>query len=214
LTTSTLGLYSYAKLPFPMRSIRFVLGLISLLLVSSIPLLGLLFGGWQAPDLLFCFWIESFVVGIFTMLKLAKYPDRFLLYFFPVHYGMFMLVHLIFLVAGAYLNFFGVPFVSDPISLVVGTFIFGLGCFGSHGISYLSNFLHGREWERRTNFYYFILPYGRILPMHLAIIFGALAGFAPLLLLIIKYVVDVLGYCLEHATLPHRSSVLRGQRYR
>lgn len=192
-----------------MRTLRFFLGLVALLLVSTIPLIGLIFGGWQAADLMLCFWVESLVVGIFTMFKLARYTDRFLLYFFPVHFGLFMLVHLIFLVVGSMVNFFGIPAVTDPVSLLVGTVIFGFGCIGSHGLSFLTNFLHGREWERRSAMYYFVLPYSRIVPMHLAIIFGALAGFAPILLLLIKYLVDVVGYIIEHASLARQPSVLR-----
>lgn len=191
-----------------MRTLRFILGLLGLIVANLLPLAGILFWGWHTAELLFCFWVESLVVGIFTMLKLSKYPEgAFFMMFFPLHYGIFMLVHLIFLIVGAAVNFFGVPLVTDPLALMAGVSVFFLGSMGSHALSYYTNFLQGREWERHSSFYYFILPYGRIVPMHIAIILGAIGGFGPFILYGIKLVLDIIGYCVEHVKPGTRSTL-------
>lgn len=181
-----------------MKFLRFTFGFLGLILANLLPLYGILFWGWRATELLFCFWVENVVVGIFTMLKIAKYRDFFLLSFFPMHYGIFMLVHFIFLVVGASIGFFGVEQVTDVWPLLGGIGAFFVGALGSHALSYYTNFLQGREWEKHSTFYYFILPYGRIVPMHLTIILGAVFGAGPFILYSMKLAIDVMGYVVEH----------------
>lgn len=177
---------------------RFWSGLLALILANIIPLWGIAMWHWSTTDLLFCFWIESAVTGIFTLLKLARYRDLFLMAFFPLHYGLFMLVHLIFLITGASIGFFGVDRVTDIGALLMNMGLFFLGSLGSHALSFFVNFLQGREWQKHQSSYYFILPYGRIVPMHLTIILGAIFGAGPFILYGIKMVVDIAGYCVEH----------------
>jgi hypothetical protein len=77
---------------------------IVLVLANLIPLGGVLFFGWQVFPIMFLFWLENVVVGAFNVVKmiLARGPGShvgvklFLVPFFTVHYGIFTLVHGVF----------------------------------------------------------------------------------------------------------------------
>ncbi|MEJ0022031.1 MAG: DUF6498-containing protein [Alphaproteobacteria bacterium] len=76
------------------------------LIVNLIPVLGVLFGGWSAFALLLLYWLENVVIGVFNIARMiaagvAKGPGGiaaclFVVPFFAFHYGMFCLVHGIF----------------------------------------------------------------------------------------------------------------------
>lgn len=79
---------------------------------NSIPVIGVIFLNWNPYMILFIYWGESIIIGIFNLLKMFISgsiqnghfsPSGFagaagLCVFFTVHYGMFMFVHGIFLV--------------------------------------------------------------------------------------------------------------------
>lgn len=90
-------------------------GFISLIFITganSIPVIGVIFLNWNPYMILFIYWGESIIIGIFNSLKMlisgAIENGRFspsgfagaagLCAFFTVHYGMFMFVHGVFLV--------------------------------------------------------------------------------------------------------------------
>jgi hypothetical protein len=79
---------------------------------NSIPVIGVIFLNWNPFMILFIYWGESLIIGIFNLLKMFISgsienghfsPSGFagaagLCAFFTVHYGLFMFVHGIFLV--------------------------------------------------------------------------------------------------------------------
>src|SRR5512139_3888948 len=79
---------------------------ITLILSNMVPILGVIFFGWHAFALLFLFWFENIVIGVSNIFKMAfvlpnnnekaaaKVPA---IAFFIVHYGIFTLVHGIFI---------------------------------------------------------------------------------------------------------------------
>lgn len=81
------------KLPFFLSSIVLVLS-------NLVPLIGVLFFGWNAVLVLALFWIENLFVGIFTILKMLcvilvnkRFAAIGFCLFFLVHYGIFFSGH-------------------------------------------------------------------------------------------------------------------------
>jgi hypothetical protein len=123
----------------------------------------------------------------------AKVP---LILFFLVHYGIFMTVHLVFL-----LSFFSLPRLP-----VVQWLLTTLLLFTSHGISYLVYFVGRGESRLISPSEQMARPYGRIVVMHLTIIFGGMvlqALHAPSLVLALlvslKILFDLVAHFRSHA---------------
>jgi hypothetical protein len=119
-----------------------------------------------------------------------------LILFFLVHYGLFMTVHLVFL-----LSFFSLPRL--PVAQWLLTTLL---LFTSHGISYLVYFIGRGESRLITPSEQMARPYGRIAVMHLTIIFGAMAlqalhapGLVLALLVGLKILFDLAAHFRSHA---------------
>ena len=123
----------------------------------------------------------------------------FLIPFFIVHYGMFCFGHLM-----AVLGIFS----GTGMSLHAGTsltelwqtsFWIGVAAIaGSHLFSFFTNFIGGGEYQRANLVLLMHRPYGRIVAMHVAIVFGAglliwLGSPLPMLLILIvaKTILDM-----------------------
>lgn len=77
----------------------------TLIALNALPIYGVLSWGWQSFDLIFLYWLENLIIGAFTLLRMLVRPYRhgidfvmplFFAPFFTLHYGMFCLVHGIF----------------------------------------------------------------------------------------------------------------------
>jgi hypothetical protein len=119
-----------------------------------------------------------------------------LILFFLVHYGLFMTVHLVFL-----LSFFSLPRL--PVAQWLLTTLL---LFTSHGISYLVYFIGRGESRSISASEQMARPYGRIAVMHLTIIFGAMvlqALHAPAVVLALlvgfKILFDLASHFRSHA---------------
>jgi hypothetical protein len=108
-----------------------------LVLANLIPLYGVMSLGWSVFSILILYWFENVIIGVFTFLKIWKAEGSdagekvFFLGFFPMHYGIFTLVHGIFLIAffiGAAISWTGVVF--GIFTLII-----------SHGLSFLGNYI-------------------------------------------------------------------------
>ena len=102
----------------------------------------------------------------------------FMIPFFIVHYGMFCFGHGEFLVA-LFADEAGADSLSgllgDPRALLASGFGLAVGALAlSHLVSFVTNFLLGGEYRRANVAQLMFRPYGRIVVMHLAILFGAL----------------------------------------
>ena len=111
----------------------------------------------------------------------------FLAAFFVAHYGMFNFVHGVFVleVLGK-----GSGFHTEAMSLrtlyvinVAEAARRGLGpamltLAGSHGFSFVLNFLVRREYEQANGGLMLFAPYGRVFILHIAILLGAFAALA------------------------------------
>ena len=91
-----------------MRPAQSQTGLLLLVLLNAVPLAGVLLWGWKSFDLIFLYWMENVVIGLFTAARMLIRPyshplelvyPLFLAPFFCVHYGMFCWGHGTFVVS-------------------------------------------------------------------------------------------------------------------
>lgn len=223
------------------------LSVVALLAANAIPVVGVLFWGWDAGRIVFLYWFENVVVGAVNVLKiigaegsdppptvgepsgvearnlrkLQQAPKALLVPFFIVHYGMFTLVHGIFLFvffasADGVHGLGGDPFAgaSDLVSRVLsdGGLWAAIALIASHLYSFGANYVVGGEWRQKSPSQVMMAPYGRVVALHLAILFGGMAvqllgNPMPLLLLLVggKTVLDLVLHWRSHRTEPSAS---------
>ena len=119
--------------------------------------------------------------------------------FFVVHYGMFCFAHLTLVVELFSDTSISLGARSSLAELWQTSFwIAVVGIAGSHLYSFFMNYIGGEEFKRASLSLLMHRPYGRIIAMHLAIVFGAglvmsLGSPLPMLLILIvaKTVLDI-----------------------
>jgi hypothetical protein len=202
---------------------------VALIVANLIPLAGVLFLGWNVWTILLLYWLENGVVGIYNVAKMlrADAPEtgdtRFLVNgrpassmsraslvpFFCMHYGIFWVVHGVFVVL---LPVFGMAGSDDGGSpgILEGvaplTLLFALVALTiSHGVSYWFNYIGRGEYRRATPSGQMFAPYGRLVVLHITIIVGAMAiGFtgapeaAVVILVVLKIALDLGLHLAEH----------------
>jgi hypothetical protein len=152
---------------------------------NLVPLASILVFGGDVFFLLLLFWAESAIAGIFNVLMMATAKghgggklSRFaMIPFFMIHYGMFMFVHLIFLM-------FFLTFATFDIGVLAyfsaNWRLFALNILALF-LSYLYEFIYfwviEEEREKTTLGELMTRPYPRIVVMQLTIIFGAFLYF-------------------------------------
>jgi hypothetical protein len=139
----------------------------------------------------------------------------FLIPFFIVHYFGFCAGHGVFVFSmfGDGNDFFGESQGLNPFGVIgraVAIFSTPLAVAASalalsHAFSFVQNYLIGREYERMNVRRLMVMPYGRIIALHMTIIFGGIATMAlgePLwvvvILVTVKTVVDLKMHLSEH----------------
>lgn len=157
---------------------------VALVLANAFPIAGVLWLGWTVFPLVLLYWLENVIVGACNVLKMLLAQPRnpvswaakaFTIPFFVVHFGGFTYVHGVLLLA-----FFG-PKTLAPFSLLqaVPTMIranhLGWGVVNlaaSHGFSFFWNYLRNGEYQRASLPALMGQPYGRIVVLHLTVLFG------------------------------------------
>ncbi|MEK7400028.1 MAG: DUF6498-containing protein [Candidatus Poribacteria bacterium] len=192
------------------------LSIASLLIANLIPLIGVLFFGWDSNLIIIMYWAESAIIGFYTILKIIivvwvykgeiltinKQPVKITgntillkmvlalvtILFFIIHYGGFMAAHLM---ALSYIVKFDQIDIADALGYL--GFI-----FASHGVSFLVNFVWSREYETATTKGVMVSPYIRIMTMQFAIFIGSVIGVPAAGLPIVKTFFDLLAHVNEH----------------
>lgn len=190
---------------------------------------------WSILQLLWPYWMQSVIIGIFARRRILALKDfsvegfkindrevqanpktlRTTSFFFALHYGFFHLVYFFFLMA--------FTFTVNPEGMVEMTnsntgqvilvkfgqlhpidFLFFIGIAISFWFSHKASAAEHIEADlrRKPNIgTLMFLPYARIIPMHLTIIFGSILGggrIAALLFAILKTGADLLMHNVEH----------------
>ncbi|MFV8816396.1 DUF6498-containing protein [Haliea sp. E17] len=211
---------------------RRLASLVALVLVNLIPLAGVLLFDWDVAALMILYWSENLVIGFYTLVKLVvKSPigGWFSGLFFLIHYGGFCGVHGLFIVTMLLDEKFS-AFPDDPwplwlvfpqilfnvighvISLAPPEWLWSFAAlFISHGVSFVANFLLADERDRLSKSQIMNAPYGRVIVLHLAVLFGGFAVLAlgqPMFMLVIlvllKLGVDIAFHLREHGKTAER----------
>ncbi len=201
------------------------ISIITLILVNLIPLYGVLFDNWQIFTVVFSYWLQSLVVGMYTILKMMKdqgisesqkvtkddnqllmkqysrLSNIILIPFFCLHYGGFLLGHLVFII-GLFpvKNFHITQMIIPSIALVI-----------NHGVSYWKNFIGQKEYLYIAPLEQMGTPYIRVFVMHLTVLGGAfmivllhLPIFALVLLVLLKTYGDYWSHIVEHKLIEQK----------
>jgi len=212
--------------------------LLVLLAANIIPLFGVLYFDWDAFLIVLLYWTENLAVGFYNILKMAfakmSHPlahlgKLFLIPFFMVHYGGFMAIHGIFILAifkkvsdipmdkGSWPCFFIflqllLNVIKQMYSVIPSNMKFALlALFVSHGISFVYNYLLKGEFVTSKPDKLMGQPYARVVEMHIAILAGgflAMSLGSPLglllVLIVLKTVLDVKLHLREHRAVQKR----------
>lgn len=159
---------------------------LALVLANLIPIYGVLALGWEVFPLMLLFWLENLIIGAFNVLKMllcephapAKWVAKlFLIPFFSFHYGMFTLVHGVFVLGffgGAFRQ--GAPFPSwSDVARMIGEQQLGYAVGAlvvSHAFSLGYNYFWRGEYRSASLSGLMQQPYGRVVVLHLAILGG------------------------------------------
>ena len=162
-----------------------------LVIANVIPILGVLFLGWDTQTLIWTYWLESAVIGIENAMKMVEISRRVgegertahiwagLVWSVsqkeqPYQSPLLLLPALLFFanhygffmfIHGVFLLLiFGLPKSIAGLAIPVASLSF------SHGFSYWNNFLGGKEYVGKTMTSQMFAPYNRIGIVHLTII--------------------------------------------
>jgi hypothetical protein len=211
------------------------IALVALVVANAIPLVGVIWFGWNVWTILIVYWLENGIVGIFNVGRMwladGPLPDgaasgwRFngrpmneagrlgLIAFFAMHYGIFWFVHGVFVLT--FPLFAGIGGTTDmteganPPAIILA----GVALFISHAVSFWFNFLGRGEYRRVSAAGQMFAPYGRLVILHVTIIVGGIAismtgapEAAVAILVILKTVLDVGFHLAEHRRIPQPTS--------
>lgn len=172
--------------------------------------------GWSLQLLLWTYWLQSIVIGVFAcrrILALRKFVTdgvtwndqpvaatretkyRFA-WFFVAHYGLFHFVYFVFLAVLGKAGKLGDPLLSTELELIV---LLGTGFALAHGLSQRVNLAADLRHEQNIGALMF-LPYARIVPMHVTILFAHRLQLASAMILFVclKTIADVVMHVFEH----------------
>ena len=131
--------------------------------------------------------------------------------FFIMHYGIFWVVHGLFVLTLPLFAFTGAngePDFGTTLNPLVILFALVL-LFISHGVSYLFNYIGRGEYLRTTAAQQMFAPYGRLVVLHVTVIFGAIVismtgapAAAIVVLVLLKIALDLGLHLAEHRNTP------------
>jgi Family of unknown function (DUF6498) len=213
-----------------------IVAVVALVVANAIPLIGVLFFGWSVWTILIVYWLENGIVGAFNVLKMAKaqgdddsgaigwrvngrsavgMAKAGLIPFFIMHYGIFWVVHGVFVFTLPLFASFGsdgqdIGPGPDPRTILLAI----VALFISHGLSYRFNFIGTGEYKRVTAAGQMFAPYGRLVILHVTIIFGAILtsmtgapAAAVVVLVVLKTALDLALHLREHRRLTGPAQV-------
>ena len=207
---------------------RLKLSAVALLSANAVPLGGVVFFGWTVSSVIILYWFENIVLGVINIARMilfspapgapgadADIAKPVMIPFFTFHYFFFCAGHGIFVFSmfpdeqgyfpdsdiGGMLDTLwrAVEIFSTPLALAA------LILAASHVLSFVVNYLGGNEYRRLDGRQLMMMPYGRIVVLHVTIIFGGFATMAlgqPVwvigILVLVKTFVDLKMHLREH----------------
>lgn len=141
---------------------------------NAIPLAGVAFWGWSPFELIFLYWLENVIIGIRTFIAILL-SGRFHSWpgavataiFFSVHYGIFCLVHGMFVI-----SLFGEARGANPGNAASFTGAIAIGVLAIIAWQAALLALHIFRRDESTPPELMFSPYPRIIVLHITIIGG------------------------------------------
>ena len=196
---------------------------LALIIANLFPIVGVTLLGWDTFLVLALFWVENVVIGLFTILKLVIASGDNAIWYarvgaafsFLFQYGLFTLVHgvFVFLVFGTIMRpsasvellslrdlFFSYELLWGALALLI-----------SHAVSFFYNYVGAGEYRLSSLKDVTQEPYGRMVLLHVTIIFGGMlitalgspvAGL--LLLIVLKMAMDIRAHLRQHQNYVRR----------
>jgi hypothetical protein len=202
----------------------YISGLISVVIFSLVvPVLGLNFWGWRPEGIIAAFWLETVIVGIWTIFKITLAQNRisksnrvtinglpaeaYSLVGQKIQSIMLLLFHFSLFITG-----FGL-ILWDNLKLEnlwkPETLLMASGIFISHGISFSQNYIATGKYKNTNPFDLIISPYSRIILLIVLVTIGTRIGVAIVTLIILKTLGDLIGYQIQHGKLLSTQQSLR-----
>lgn len=185
--------------------------IMSIIALNLIVIIGIIFFNWDGKFLILSFWIETLIIWLYTRVKLIwlswyrlNKKSIFQVVVFPIHFWFFLLWHFRFINELIFRNWENIDFSYRGLFLVIASIII------SHGVSFYTNFIKNEEYITSNKFQEIsVVPYIRIIPMHIAIfvMMFADARSAILFIVIFKMIADILVHENEHRRLIGKSKV-------
>ncbi|WP_456405778.1 DUF6498-containing protein [Thiolapillus sp.] len=184
-----------------------------LLLANLLTIVMAVMQDWSLLLVMWVYWCQSVIIGLFNfwrMMTLKRFSTKGvsssdgpvlatrktkweMSWFFLIHYGMFHAGYLVFLFSGVT--------GEQPPFFSLGPLLMVLLFFINHAWSFFHN--RRREANSTPNIgTLMFLPYARILPMHLTLVFGGMFISGKLWLvffLLLKTLADLIAHAVEHA---------------
>jgi hypothetical protein len=186
--------------------------LAALIIANTVPLIGVLAFDWDLYGVMVLYWAENSILGFYNVLKMLRVGGSQAASqtaVFCVHYGIFMFAHFVFVKRlfgpDEWGLFPGLDQLIDALRPVASSLAV---TFLSHGVSYYTNFLRGREYERTTLDDQMHAPYKRMAVLHVTLIAagwiiasqGGQVG-ALVVFIVLKTCVDGWAHLREHGRL-------------
>lgn len=191
-----------------------------LIIANLFPIVQVLYFKMDVFPLVFLFWIETLIIGILNIPKLIffhRWKAVGIVPFFVLHFGGFMFVHMMFIVAFFLMKLkLGETYtgpLSEPSKVVAVLVDYAhilwisiLALALSHLYSFFTNYIGNKEYlNRNKKKDPMVLPYGRVVVMHLVLLVGGFVvsmfgqkGIALFALLVLKVLVDIRSHIKEH----------------
>lgn len=184
---------------------------VGLLVANLVPLVGVVWFGWSLFGVMWLYWAENGVIGFYALLRILTAGEGrgmkvVMAPFFTVHYGMFWLIHGLFVV-----TLFGPEAgAADPERAlwVASRSLYVEGVVAlllSHGASFVMNYVVSGERRATTPAAEMFKPYGRVVLLHVVVLGGGFlvqstgAGVLALVLFVgLKTALDLGAHLVGH----------------
>lgn len=190
-------------------------------IANCVPIVGVLFFGWDLFDVIFLYWLENVVIGVFNVLKMlvsaVAFPAQIfvtvmLIPFFAFHYGGFCYGHGLFI----FHLFREGRHDMDLLASVEAEFSIGLAIALAalaleHAYSFFTDFVKRGDYKLYPPIVYFFAPYARIVLIHVVLVCGGFLAHligAPaivvVLLIPLKVALEWLTVAVKEKTLEEK----------
>jgi hypothetical protein len=214
-----------------------VTAVVLLVAFNLLPLAGVVWWDWNVNTLLILYWLENGIVGLLAVGRILRAEGPIetagvrvriggaaatkagLVPFFLMHYGIFWVVHGIFVFTLPIFLGIGSPTPGGPLFPELpeihwdAILVAGIGLSISHGASFWLNYVGRREYLTTSPAAQAVAPYGRVVVLHLTIIFGAIASLllgsplgAVVVLVAVKTLIDLALHLREHRQAAGRAA--------